>query len=1464
MFKTFRKIGALVLVLGTLGLAGCGGGSDIESGVQLLACSAPNVPNAQGTACVPPPPIQCAAPTVPDAANENCVVGVNPSLPDPSFFPNEREAVLYYNRAAAGASNTPNDPAYDGWILHTWNNAECNALMPDSVAPDWATGEPITDIDPNYGAYWVLDLIEDYGTCHNFIVHLGDEKDISQADLKAKLREAPDAPAPTEAEARFARMTFTITGEPTVFEFPIISLGERPVQIDGMAAHWIDATTIVWDAPDAVESVKLHYSLSAGIEATLESGLNGTAVDLTAVDLTDTQRAIDPEVTGASAFTGPWTVDDAKAVLKGQAVLGGYDVDGALVAATGVQIANALDSIYTAGEADADEATLGLIYGDDGITVNLWAPTAQSVTLQVYNAEKRLQASHPMTEDPMTGIWSYTGTGMDRMFYRFAMTVFHPVTGDVESYETTDPYSVSLGVNGRFSQFVNLNDADLKPEGWDDYAAPTIANPEDAVIYEGHIRDFSALDASTPEAVRGKFLAFAQEDTAPVNHLEELVAAGVTHFHMLPANDIATIDERSDRTVDLSSTVFELCLLNRRLEICEDESIRQMTLQEVLDSYDPFLDPSAAQALMDQVRNYDQFNWGYDPHHFNAPEGSYATDPDGVARILEMRTMIKALHDMGLRTVLDVVYNHTNASGLSEKSVLDKTVPGYYHRYDTVSGGILRTSCCDDTEDRARMMAKFMEDSLLMWTEEYHFDAFRFDLMGMHSKDTMLALRDAVQAVDPDNYFYGEGWTREDRAAEQANQSNLAGSQIGTFNDRMREDIRQGQFFARNANESDSDDIVDNGAKLDKGDRIKSGMAGTLIDYVLEDQNGISANTSSFGGYAMDPADIINYVSKHDGNTLWDQLQYVLPNDLTIDQRVRAHNMALGLPLMSQGIPFLQFGGDLLRSKSMDRNTYDAGDWFNKTDFTQSSNNWNVGLPLAQDNQGAWSAIGEFVYGADRVATGEHIAFASDVFQELLRIRSASPLFRLTTAEDIKARVGFHNIGTSQQPGIIAMSIDDGTDFADLDENVDAIMVVVNSNYNQASIRVNTATGFTLHDLQAASVDEVVRNASFAEGEGDDEGNGLFTVPAQTIAVFVKDQGYEQGMGLSAFATSGAPDIVPYGANGVFLRGVGGDWGTSNAFTYAGDGIYTTTAALTAGQGESFKVAGEDWGNSGGPNLGMAAGASIEEDALIALESPGNNIEFTPADTASYEFVFDASDLDNTTLLIRKDNPLFGTDIFLRGTPNGWANPPPPEAQMTYDGNKQFSVALDLTVGEAQFKVATADWSTEFAAGSAGDTINVGSTLNIQRGGGNLKANIESAEEYQFTLDLSVPDVPVLGLFKRQFFGDERIYLRGEMFGWSNPSSDEFVYADGVYTYTLDLSPGQQAFKVASADWDTATVNIGANADSDAVSVGVPYQAVAGDNPPNMRLTIPAAGSYTFTITGPNPAEPTITVSQND
>ncbi|WJG07889.1 alpha-1,6-glucosidase domain-containing protein [Aliiglaciecola sp. LCG003] len=1437
MFTKFRALSSLLLMLTALILGGCGG-SSVDSGTnKLLTCSVPNVPDSTGTQCVPPPPIQCDAPTVPNESNDECVVGADPSAPAPTFTPTADQAVLYYNRNTVGADNSSNDPSYEGYRLHTWNNDACSAYA--DADTDWSNGRVHSGVDPIYGAYWILNLKPGYaggaGACGNFIIHKGtddDGKELGGGDFKMPLsQDDPD----------FARMNFTFSGVASVFEFPVVSLGEQAVKIEGQAAHWLDANTLVWDIDtDVVSTVKLHYSADADLKASIESGLNGTVVELEAISLSDEQAAIAPHLANFAAFQGAWTVDEAKAVFKTQSVLAAYNAEDKLIAATGIQLANGIDQVYTLGDADADEAMLGPIYQDDSITAAVWAPTAQKVQLKLYNDNKTLASTLAMSEDPATGVWTYTGgQELDRQLYRFEVTVYHPKVKGIQVLDVTDPYSVSLSTNSRFSQFVNLADEDLKPQGWDSHDIPTIENFEDAVIYEGHIRDFSVRDESTSAANRGKYMAFTEDGSLPVEHLRKLAETGVTHFHMLPANDIASIEEDTAKTVDLNSTVGQLCVLNRQAEVCKDASVdTEMTLLTLFESYGVG-EGIKAQALTQDMRSIDQFNWGYDPYHFNAPEGSYASDPEGVARIKEMRAMNMALHGLGLRVALDVVYNHTNASELSGKSVLDKVVPGYYHRYTVDTGAIVRETCCDDTEPRNVMMEKLMKDSLTLWASEYKFDSFRFDIMSQATKSTMVRLFDAIKAIDPDTYFYGEGWTRADRGYEQANQPNMAGTEIGTYNDRIREAVRQGNIFSGE---------VSNAASGDQ-DKVKMSLAGTLSNYILQDFNGVASTTSSIGGYATDPADIINYVSKHDDESLWDQFQYNLPETLTLAERVRAQNVAATLPLMSQGIPFLQMGGEFLRSKSMDRNTYDAGDWFNYVDFSMQTNNWNIGLPLRQDNEENWQLMQAFFAAPERAASMNEIEFASSVFNEMLSIRSASKLFRLTNAEQIIDRVGFHNIGRRQTSGLIVMSIDDGVSAdpdamrTDLDPMVDAIVVVVNTGYEDQSHTVPTAAGFELHSVQMASLDPAVRGASFTAGEGE----GTFTVPALTTAVFVKPQMGVQGQGLSALATSGAPDVVPYGSTAVFVRGAFNGWGESNEMTYQGDGVYQAVIEVPAGDYE-FKVASSNWSTV---DFGSAA-QDIELGTEKSLSRGGSNLKLTLAADATLKFVIDASDSEAPILLVDNEEPFFGTTVFVRGGMNGWGE----VDAMTYQVGGIYTATIDITAGSYEFKVASGDWSTvDYGSGEAEALVTVG-TEKLLGSNANLEITFATDGQYSFVFNASNLDEPTLTVFPANFFGDTTVFIRGGINGWGEV--DAVVYdGNGGYSVDIAIDAGSYEFKVASADW--STVNLGGSEDATNVPLDTEVQLAQGGS--NLLLDIPATGTYRFAITGPDPSKAKVTIS---
>ncbi|HBN89089.1 MAG TPA: DUF3372 domain-containing protein, partial [Rheinheimera sp.] len=1132
-------------------LAACGGGDSTKPGEVLLTCNVPQIPNAAGTECIDPPPIFCPAPTVPDAANESCIIGKDPNAPSPSVMAGPNQAILFYKRSGS----------YEGYRLHTWNNETCDAYQPSSLASSWDNGLVHDGVDQNYGAYWILDLKPGYagtaGACGNFIVHIGTDD--------AGKDPGPDMQMPlSQEDPEFARMNWIFSGVNGVFEYPVVSLG---VSVQGAAAHWIDQNTFIWNASlDPSARVKLHYSAEADLAIGRNSQLNGSSIELMPVDLTDAQKALVPHLADKPAFSANFTADEAKAMLKNQLVLAASDVEGELLAATWVQAAKVLDDLYTKGDTDADEATLGIQYQDGSIIASVWAPTARSVNLKVYNAAKSLTATHAMTADSATGVWRYNGSSaLDRQFYRYEVTVYHPLTRKVETIESTDPYSLNVSLNGRYSQFVNLADADLAPEGWAERTVPTVAKPEDIVIYEGHVRDFSVRDQSVTEANRGKYLAFTETDSVPVQHLKALADSGLTHFHLLPLNDQANVNEDASKRIALSDTVAKLCQLKADAPVCGNTDANA-TLLSLLESYSPF--GEKAQELVQAIRSIDGFNWGYDPQHFIAPEGSYASNAEGVARIKEVRAMNKALNDLGLRTVLDVVYNHTSASGLNTTSVFDKIVPGYYHRYNEVSGAIERSTCCENTATEHRMFDKFMQDSLLILARDFGFNDFRFDIMGHSPKASILAARDVVRAFDPNVYFYGEGWNfgevTDNRLFVQAKQIDMAGTEVGTFNDRLRDPVRDAVLFSDNASEEN----------LRKQDLIRIGLAGTLKDYVLESYQGIAGPASSFGGagYAADPADIINYVSKHDNETLWDKLQYGLNASLTTAERVRAQNIAIAIPLMSQGIPFMQMGSDMLRSKSMDRDSYDSGDWFNYVDFTMQSNNFAVGLPLAEKNADNWAAIGEILTNPNAKPAADDIRFASEVFKEFLSIRAGSPLFRLTTAQDVIDRVGFHNIGKGQTQGLIVMSLDDGIGLTDLDPAYDALVVVINGTSQQQSHTVPTAAGFDLHPVQQASADTNVTTASFSAGVGE----GTFTVPAYTMAVFVKAQGAMQGEGLAADATSGAPDIPPYEATTVFVRGAMNGWGEVDTFSYEGDGIYMATIDIAAGNYE-FKVASADW-----------------------------------------------------------------------------------------------------------------------------------------------------------------------------------------------------------------------------------------------------------------------------------------------
>ncbi|WP_337880169.1 alpha-1,6-glucosidase domain-containing protein [Rheinheimera sp.] len=1229
------------------------------------------------------------------------VVEANPVV-QPTVKPSATQGIVYYYRE---------DGNYSGWILHAWNNASCNAYaqFDDDKGTDWATGLAPSGTDPRYGMYWLFDT-KAGASCANFIVHKGDEKDPDGNDQKLML----------DGD----RWAFIVSGI-GLFTAPEDVVFEGPFRVENSAAHWIDQDTLVWNR--TVASPYLVWSDTGSLDESFDSS---NKVALTGTTLSNAQKALVPHLNGGDWKAYKLSVDDAtkKQLLQQQLVVAELDTQEQPLHASYVQHAKALDALYTTGSNDADEAQLGLSYSADQIKLALWAPTAKAVQLKLYNANKTAHSDLAMTLDPATGIWTASlDKSLDRLYYRYAVTLYHPASKRIETIESTDPYSVNTSTNGRYSQLVNMLDADLKPAGWDGRTVPTIAAVEDAVLLEAHLRDLSVTDTTVTAANRGKYLALTEQNSAMAGYLKQMATAGVTHLHLLPLNDIATIEEDSSKRIDLNSTVAELCTVRSTASVCGTVA-DSLTLAAAFASFDPA--STAAASLANDMRGLDGFNWGYDPHHFNVVEGSYASNAEGVSRIREFRQMVQSVQSMGLRVVLDVVYNHTSASGLNDNSVFDKVVPGYYHRYNEVSGVMERSTCCENTATEHKMMYKFVKESLVHWASAYGIDGFRFDIMGHMPKDLLLDARTAVASVDPDTYFYGEGWNfgevASDRLFVQATQANLAGTEIGTFNDRPRDTIR-----AAALNQATVD--------LMNVDHIRLGLAGTLQNYVMEDKDGERRAGSRYSqsSYALDPADIINYVDKHDNETLWDKLQYGLPSDMSSADRVRVHNLNAAIPLLSQGIPFFQLGLDKLRSKSLDRNSYDSGDWFNQVDYSNQRNNWNVGLPMSQDNPDQ-ARIAELLANSNIAVSPEQISAASQVFREFLQIRQQHKLLRLPTEADVINRVGFRNTGPSQVPGLIVMTLDDGTGQTDLDPAVDAMLVVLNGSAQPRTISVNGATGFSLHSIQQNSADAVVRQASVS---GQD-----FSVPAYTVAVFVKTQQGAQGAGLPA-----DPDKVvsPYGDALLVLDGLSSP---APQLSYNDKGQYTVAVTLQPGNYQ-FSIS-----DLAAIRLGFSAVVQAA-DSLALSQGTGDSIALTIDTAGNYSVVLDITSptptlgvklrnaLVNCSLPTSGETPPFvvtgGGSLYVRGSHSGWN--PEPAYKMDYKGENRYQAVADFN-GEFQFKLASDDgsWTTQLWAQNPDGTMDtsalvVGTSYPVAYKDGGTANNRTDlpAGKYSFKLTLN-------------------------------------------------------------------------------------------------------------------------------
>ncbi len=515
------------------------------------------------------------------------------------------------------------------------------------------------------------------------------------------------------------------------------------------------------------------------------------------------------------------------------------------------------DSDYFAENYHYDGNDLGSVINGDSTTFKVWAPTASKVVLDLYSdghGDTLIKSVDMVRGDK--GVWSYTEQCGHGTYYTYT------VTTSVGTQTATDPYGKAAGVNGNRSMVVDLSLTD--PEGWEDMKFTTgIDSYSDAVIWEVHVRDFSNKIASSQ--YKGKYLAFTErglvnEHGKPVG-VDYLVELGITHVHLLPVYDYATVDESNPDS---------------------------------------------------------EFNWGYDPKNYNVPEGSYSTNPyDGAVRIREFKEMVMALHEAGIGVIMDVVYNHT----YDANSSFNRIVPYYYYRYTDTGANSSASGCGNDTASERYMYGKFMVESTSYWVSEYKLDGLRFDLMGLHDLETMQRVENAVHTVNPEAVIYGEGWTMGATidGSKQANQSNIceivpiegAIGGIAVFNDAIRDGLKGSVFD-----------------KTSKG--YISGAAKANTTKVIF---GIKGGVGTGIGWAVDNAMVINYMSAHDNNTLWDKLLLSNPND-NDDTRNKMNNLGAAIIMISKGTPFWQAGEEMLRTKDGDENSYKSSDAINNIDWS--------------------------------------------------------------------------------------------------------------------------------------------------------------------------------------------------------------------------------------------------------------------------------------------------------------------------------------------------------------------------------------------------------------------------------------------------------------------------------------------------------------------------------------------------
>lgn len=632
---------------------------------------------------------------------------------------------------------------------------------------------------------------------------------------------------------------------------------------------------------------------------------------------------------------------------------------------------------------------LELAVNNSGTHFKLWSPKAEKAVVRIYDNGRGGEAGQvlPMTFNPQNGVWS--ASDPDRLYGKFYT---FQITQEGKVYdETPGVWAKAVGVNGKRAAIINLDDTD--PEGWASDRGPKVENFTDVIIYEMHHRDMS-LHTNSGIANKGKFLALTEKDVHSLNgqptgidHLKDL---GITHVHILPSYDYNSVDE-----TQLPSN---------------------------------------------------QYNWGYDPENYNAPEGSYSTNPsDPATRIREMKQMIQALHEAGIGVIMDVVYNHTAEQ---DNSNFNLTSPGYYHRHWDDGRYSDASGCMNETASDRQQMRNYIINSTKYWAEEYHIDGFRFDLMAIHDIETMNQVAAELKKVNPYIFVYGEGWTAGDsplsveRRALKENVSKM--KNIAVFSDDLRDAVKGHYSNALDRGFATGKPGLEETVKIG----IVASTAHPQVDY--------SKGTNSKFAYATSPQMIVNYVSCHDDMTLTDKLKKSVP-EASEAELMRMARLAQTIVFTSQGTPFMFAGEEIFRDKKGVHNSYKSPDSINAIDWNKKADN-----------------IEQYNY-----------------YRNLIAMRKTHPAFRMATADEIAKNLKFDKIDSEKQPNLISYSIDGKA----TGDKWGVIRVAFNGADHEQTIKIPAGSWHVVaRDGEIAAPDKYL---------GEQKG-GKVVVPAYSALILVK------------------------------------------------------------------------------------------------------------------------------------------------------------------------------------------------------------------------------------------------------------------------------------------------------------------------------------------------------------------------